>query len=106
MGGVVSSFAIVRHPPSPAFAADVPYAVALIALDEGPTMVAGLRGCAPEAVSVGLRVEVEFEARSDDIHLPYFHPSGGRVPFSAPPDAVARGGRPGGTQLGKRTVRV
>jgi hypothetical protein len=75
--GVVSSFTIVRHPPSPAFAADVPYAVALIALDEGPTMMAGLRGCDPEAVCVGMRVEVEFEARSDDIYLPYFHPAAG-----------------------------
>jgi uncharacterized protein len=75
--GVVTSFSIVRHPPSPAFAADVPYAVALIRLDEGPTMMAGLRGCDPEVVAVGMRVEVEFEVRSDDIHLPHFHPSAG-----------------------------
>src|SRR5437016_5339502 len=34
--GQVYSFTIVHRPPSPAFAADVPYVLASIALEEGP----------------------------------------------------------------------
>ncbi len=73
--GRVRSYSVVRHPLDDAFAAEAPYAVALIALDEGPTMMAGLRGCAIEDVRIGMRVAVEFERRSDEIHVPYFHPA-------------------------------
>jgi len=73
--GVVRSWTIVSIPVSPAFAADVPFAMALIGLDEGPTLLAGIRGCAPDAVHIGMRVEVEFEERSEEIHVPYFHPA-------------------------------
>lgn len=72
--GRVRSYSVVRIPISEAFADDVPYVLALIELAEGPTMMAGIRGCAIEAVCIGLEVEVEFEARSDEIHVPYFHP--------------------------------
>jgi len=72
--GVIRSYSVVRHPLSPAFAGDVPYLVALIQLAEGPTMMAGLRGCTPDTVAVGMAVEVEFEARSET-HVPYFHPA-------------------------------
>ncbi len=72
--GRVRSYSVVRHPISPAFAEDVPYVVALVELEEGPTMMSGLRGCTIEQVEVGLPVEVEFEERSDTVHVPYFHP--------------------------------
>lgn len=74
--GRVVSWTVVRHPVSAAFAADVPYVVALVVLDEGPTMMAGLRGCAVDAVHIDMRVEIEFEARSDTIHIPHVRPSG------------------------------
>lgn len=72
--GRVRSFSVVRIPLSPAFADETPYVLALVELDEGPTMLTGLRGCAIEDVKIGLEVEVEFEARRDEMHLPYFHP--------------------------------
>lgn len=72
--GRVRSFSVVRHPISSAFADEVPFVVALIELAEGPTMMAGIRGCAIEEVAIGMPVEVEFEERSEAIHLPYFHP--------------------------------
>jgi uncharacterized OB-fold protein len=73
--GRIVSWTVVRHPVSAAFAADVPYVVAIVALDEGPTMMAGIRDCAPDALHVGMRVEVLFEARSDAIAVPYFRPA-------------------------------
>ena len=73
--GRVTSWTIVRHPVSAAFAADVPYVVAIVALDEGPTMLAGIRQCAVDAVHVGMRVAVVFETRSDAISVPCFRPA-------------------------------
>ena len=73
--GRIVSWTVVRHPVSAAFAADVPYVVAIVALDEGPTMMAGIRGCSFDSLRVGLRVQVLFESRSDTIALPYFRPA-------------------------------
>jgi len=69
--GRITSWTVVRHPVSPAFAADVPYVVAIVALDEGPTMMAGVRDCAIDAVRVDMPVEVVFETRSETIAIPY-----------------------------------
>ena len=69
--GVVRSWSVVRFPLSAAFAADAPYVVALIRLEEGPTLMAGLR-CDPDEASIGAAVEVEFERRTEEIHVPYF----------------------------------
>jgi len=45
--GKVLSFTIVYRPVTQAFAADVPYVVALITLDEGPQMMSNVVGCPP-----------------------------------------------------------
>ncbi len=72
--GQVRSYTIVRVPMSPAFADEVPYAVALVELEEGPSLLSGIRGCDLEDLRIGLPVEVEFEARGDSARIPYFHP--------------------------------
>ncbi len=71
--GSVLTYTVVTQA-TPAFAAEVPFVMALIRLDEGPTMLSGVRGCEPSDVFIGMPVEVEFERRSDEIQLPYFHP--------------------------------
>ncbi len=70
--GTVYSYTVVHRPPRPAFA--VPYVVAIVELEEGWHMLTNLVDVAPEAVTVGMRVEVAFRAVSDDITLPYFRP--------------------------------
>ncbi len=72
--GTVRSWTVVRQSMAPGFRAEVPYVMALVALAEGPTMLSGLRGCAIEDVRIGMPVEVEFEERSEEIHVPDFHP--------------------------------
>src|SRR5579859_6782825 len=57
----VLTFTIVRRPVSPAFSGDVPYVVALVTLDEGPTMMTNIVGCEPEQAAIGMRVAVTFE---------------------------------------------
>jgi uncharacterized OB-fold protein len=71
----VSTFTIVRRPVSPAFADDVPYVVALVKLDEGPTMMTNIVGCSPEAVRIGMPVAVTFEDWTDETTIPKFRPA-------------------------------
>jgi uncharacterized OB-fold protein len=74
--GTVYSFAIVRQAFDPAFVPDVPYAVALVELDDqsGLRMLANVVGVAPDAIEIGMRVEVAFEHRGDHV-VPQFRPS-------------------------------
>ena len=70
-----STFTIVRRPVSPAFKDDLPYVVALVTLDEGPTMMTNIVGCAPEQVAIGMPVEVTFEDWTDEISIAKFRPA-------------------------------
>lgn len=70
--GRVLTFTIVRRAVSEAYVTDVPYVVALIQLDEGPTLMSNVVQCEPEAVEIGSRVEVVFEDWSEDISIPQF----------------------------------
>lgn len=70
--GSVHSFTVIRRASDPAFAPLVPYAVALIDLDEGPRMMANIVGTDALAVKIGDRVQVTFEDRGDGAMVPQF----------------------------------
>jgi uncharacterized OB-fold protein len=70
--GRVHSFVIPRHPPFPWM--EQPYVVALVALEEGTRLVANLCGIAPEAVTIGMPVQVCFETFDEGLVLPQFRP--------------------------------
>ena len=70
--GTIYSFTVMHRAPSPAFAADVPYVVAVIALAEGPRLMSRIDGCAPDAVRIGANVRAAFRAVSAEISLPVF----------------------------------
>jgi uncharacterized OB-fold protein len=59
----------------PAFAAEVPYAVIVVEMEEGVRLVTGLRGLDPSELRLDLPVEVEFEKLNDEIAIPHFHPA-------------------------------
>jgi uncharacterized OB-fold protein len=69
--GTVYAVTVVHRAPSAAFRADVPYAVALVDLDEGFRMLANVVGGAPADVAIGDRVRVAFEPRGA-VTLPQF----------------------------------
>jgi len=71
--GVVHSFTVVHRPVSPAFVP--PYVVAIVELAEGWKMASNIIDCAPEAVAIGMDVQVEFKDMNDEISLPYFQPA-------------------------------
>ncbi|MGH7932661.1 MAG: Zn-ribbon domain-containing OB-fold protein [Candidatus Binataceae bacterium] len=70
----VLSFTIVRRPVSPAFADEVPYVIALVTLEEGPTMMTNIIGCSPETIEIGMPVKVTFERWTEEISIPKFQP--------------------------------
>jgi uncharacterized OB-fold protein len=74
--GTIRSYTVVRRPVSEAYAADVPYVVALVALAEGPTMMSRIVDVDPEAVRIGLGVEVAFQDWTDEVSVPVFRPAG------------------------------
>ena len=70
--GNVYSWSIVWRPPSPKF--EVPYAVTIVTLEEGYTMMGNVIGCDHQMVAVGLAVVVQFHTIGNGIYLPYFAP--------------------------------
>jgi uncharacterized protein len=70
--GTVASYTVVRWSPNPAYAADAPYVLALIALEEGPRMLTNIVGSPPDAVRIGAAVAVSFEQCAPGIALPKF----------------------------------
>lgn len=73
--GELFSFTVMHQVYHPAFAAEAPYAVAIVKLDEGPKLTTNIVGVAPDQLRIGQRVEVVFERFSDDITLPKFRGS-------------------------------
>jgi uncharacterized protein len=71
--GWLYSWTVVWRPPDPRF--QVPYAPAIVRLDEGVWMMSAVIGCELEELREGLRLSVEFHPASDEIELPYFSPA-------------------------------
>jgi uncharacterized OB-fold protein len=76
----VETFTICRVPVTDAYAARVPYVVAIVRLEEGPAMMTNIVGCEPESVAIGMPVEVVFEDCGNEIALPQFRPRPGAAP--------------------------
>jgi uncharacterized OB-fold protein len=70
--GEVYSFVLHYHPSIPPFERGHP--VALIQLEEGTRLVSDLVGIEPEAVRIGIPVQVEFNRVDDELILPQFRP--------------------------------
>jgi uncharacterized OB-fold protein len=70
--GKVHSFSVVHRAPGPAFKADVPYAVLLVELQEGPRMISTYVGGSPDEVTFDMDVQLVCEPINDDIALPRF----------------------------------
>jgi uncharacterized OB-fold protein len=70
--GTVYSVTVVHRAPGPGF--DTPFALAVIDLDDGGTLLSHVDAGDPEAVAIGMRVRVDFRLFTDEIALPYFVP--------------------------------
>jgi uncharacterized OB-fold protein len=72
--GEVFSYNVMHQVYHPGFAAEVPYAVVVIKLQEGAKMNSNLVGVPPADIRVGMPVRVIFEDISDEVTLPKFVP--------------------------------
>lgn len=72
--GTIYSYSVVYRAPSPAFAAQVPYVIAIVATDEGPHLMTRIIGMAPDAVRVGQRVQVSATPSGLAGDAPLFEP--------------------------------
>jgi uncharacterized OB-fold protein len=74
--GSVYSYSVVWRPKNPSFDPYVPIVIAAIQLDKGPLVVASLQDCEPDAVEIGMEMEVCFSAIEGGPTLPRFRPVG------------------------------
>jgi uncharacterized OB-fold protein len=67
----------ISHRPAPGFDDDVPYAIAVVQLAEGPRLMANIVGVpnTPDNLVLDMELEVTFEQRGE-IALPQFTPTG------------------------------
>ena len=73
--GTIFSFAVMHQVYHPGFAAEVPYAVVVIALEDGGRVLSNLVDCPVHDVAVGMPVEVVFEDVTPEVTLPKFRPA-------------------------------
>ncbi len=74
--GRIFSYTVIHRAPDPAFRAEVPYVVAVIALDEGPHLLSNVIGCSPDRIEIGMAVRAVFETVAQDIGVAKFEPAG------------------------------
>jgi uncharacterized OB-fold protein len=72
--GTVFSFVIMHQAIHPGFAAETPYAVVVIQLDEGARLLSNLVDCPTADVEIGMPVEVVFDDLTPEVTLPKFRP--------------------------------
>ena len=73
--GLVHTFTIVRQNGMPPFKDLLPYAVAMIELDEGVRMMGNVTGCPVEQVKIGLRVEAYAVECEPGLAVPFWRPA-------------------------------
>lgn len=74
--GRLHTFTVVRQPLNPAFADDVPYAYAIVQLEEGVRLISNIVDCAiPDDLAIDMTVEAAYDDVSDDWTLVKFRPT-------------------------------
>jgi uncharacterized OB-fold protein len=72
--GSIYTFSIVHRAPMPAFRPDLPYAVAIVQLDEGFYLTTNIVDCPVQDIQIDLPVRVEYVDVTADITLAKFRP--------------------------------
>jgi len=72
--GKIYSFVVYRMSYHPSYADDIPYAVAVIQLAEGPRMESNITGSKVENLRIDMPVEVYFDDVTAEVSLPKFKP--------------------------------
>ena len=70
--GEIFSYYVMHQIYHPGFAAEVPYAVVVVKLEEGPKLTSNVVDCPLDEITIGMPVEVVFEELSPEVTLPKF----------------------------------
>lgn len=73
--GTLYTYTVIRQNLNPRFRDRLPYVVAVVELEEGIRMLAGLRDADPERVRVGMPLVVDFATDVDGRVVPWFRPA-------------------------------
>lgn len=89
---------VISHRPAPGFEDEVPYAIAVVQLAEGPRMMSNITGAphSPEDLELDMPLRVTFEQRGE-VAVPVFAPAAGGSGGSSP-QATAAGGSGGSSR--------
>ncbi|MGI8550342.1 MAG: Zn-ribbon domain-containing OB-fold protein [Dehalococcoidia bacterium] len=74
--GTLFTFAIMHQRYHPGFAAELPYNIAVVELEEGPRLNTSIVGVRNEDLRVGIPLLVTFEQLSAEVSLPKFRSAG------------------------------
>jgi uncharacterized OB-fold protein len=72
---VLYSFAIMHQLYDPAFAAEIPYNIAVVETEEGVRLTSQVVDCPKDRLEIGMPLEVTFERMSDAVAVPKFRPA-------------------------------
>ena len=72
--GKVYTFTVTMMGVEDVFSEDIPFVLACVDLEEGVRMMTRIVECDPDAVRIGMDVEVVFEPVTEEITLPFFKP--------------------------------
>jgi len=73
--GTVYTFTVIRQNGSEPFRSELPYVVAMIALEEGPRMMGNVTGCPIDDVSIGMPVRAYIAAAEPGTGVPFWEPA-------------------------------
>jgi uncharacterized protein len=73
--GIVYSFTVTYQNQAPGFREELPYVLAIVELEEGLRLMTNVVG-APDAVRIGMPVEVVFDDVTSEVTLPKFRARG------------------------------
>jgi uncharacterized OB-fold protein len=80
--GRIYSFVVYHRAFHPAYVEEVPYAMALVELDEGVRLLLRVVDCSPEALAIEMPGEIRFLPLTADVHVPVFAPFVSQLPPS------------------------
>ncbi|HUA78196.1 MAG TPA: Zn-ribbon domain-containing OB-fold protein [Acetobacteraceae bacterium] len=66
--GTIYSFSVMQRAP-------VPYTIAYVTLDEGPTMMSNIVDCDFDTIRIGMKVKATFKPTESTARLPMFTPA-------------------------------
>jgi uncharacterized OB-fold protein len=70
--GKIYSYVVFRRAFHPSVVSRVPYVVAVVELDEGPSFLTNIVDCEPEQVECDQQVKLKWEKASGEVFLPMF----------------------------------